>query len=120
MLDPLAQQVGIGGAVAIILVGTVLKFLPSFLTAFKSQKNGNGTRSAGRTAEEWDARIVEAAKKALMETKAQRHEDLRELIKDTLDREFIERNEKLKSMMKEVIGEWLDGRMSKRIRRSNR
>src|SRR6266851_5470523 len=45
MIDPLAEQVGVGGVVAILMTAAVLKFLPNFLSAMK--RNGNGTRSAG-------------------------------------------------------------------------
>lgn len=103
MLDPLAQQVGIGGAVAVLLVGTVMRFLPAFMAALKSQKNGNGTRSAGRTANEWDAVINKQVKSALEETKAQRHEDLERLLEKVLDKEFLKRNEVLRQLVREEL-----------------
>lgn len=59
LLDPLAQQVGIGGAVAVVLVGTVMKFLPAFMSALKQQngnRNGNN-RSGDRSTEEWEGRM---------------------------------------------------------------
>jgi hypothetical protein len=40
--DPLAQQIGVGGAVAIGVTAVVMKFLPAFLMAMKSSRNGNG------------------------------------------------------------------------------
>jgi len=42
MLDPLTQQLGIGGAVAVVLVATVLKFLPAFMMALR--RNGNSSQ----------------------------------------------------------------------------
>lgn len=40
--DPLAQQIGAGGAVGVLMVAAVLKFLPAFMTALRAQKPGNG------------------------------------------------------------------------------
>jgi len=86
MLDPLSTQLGVGGAVAVLLVSAVLKFLPSFLSAMK--RNGNGTRAAGRTAEEWDNRIEAAAERALIKGAAQRHADLEKLMEKVIKREL--------------------------------
>src|SRR6266478_3587465 len=77
MLDPLAQQVGIGGAVAVLLVSAVLRFLPSFLSAMK--RNGNG-KAAGLTAQEWRAEIEAAAERALVKGAAQRNADVEKLM----------------------------------------
>jgi len=103
-LDPLAEQVGIGGVVAIVLVTSVLKFLPSFLSAMKH--NGNGTRSAGRTAEEWDHRIEAAAERALLKGAPKRHEEMERLMERVLERELMKRNEVLKTIIREELRAW--------------
>lgn len=40
-IDPLSQQLTIGGAVAVALVATVMKFLPAFMSALKAQKDSS-------------------------------------------------------------------------------
>jgi len=94
MIDPLAEQVGVGGVVAILMTAAVLKFLPNFLSAMK--RNGNGTRSAGRTAEEWDNRIRQAVKDMLFETAPKRHEELERLMEKVLRRELRDFREELR------------------------
>lgn len=113
MLDPTTQQIGVGGAVAVLLVSAVLKFLPSFLTAMKH--NGNG-KAAGRTASEWDIQIRQAVKEALVDNAPKRHEDLRRLMEEVVGRELVARNETLRQMMKEVIGDWADARFGRERR----
>jgi len=90
MLDPLAEQVGIGGAIAIMLVATVMKFLPAFMTALRHQngRNKSGDRSTG----EWESKMRDIARDAnevmmedmrkLLET---RNEKLREIIRQELN-----------------------------------
>ena len=57
-IDPLAEQVGIGGAVAVLLVGTVMKFLPAFMSALRQQNGSkNGNKAGERSTEEWEGRM---------------------------------------------------------------
>ena len=57
-LDPLAEQVGIGGAVAVLLVGMVMKFLPAFMSALRQQNGSrNGNKAGERSTEEWEGRM---------------------------------------------------------------
>ncbi len=63
MLDPLAQQVGIGGAIAIMLVATVMKFLPAFMTALR-QQNGKSNKSGERSTDEWEGKMRDIARTA--------------------------------------------------------
>ncbi len=57
---------------------------------------GNGTRSAGRTAEEWDNRIEAAAERALVKGAAQRHADLEKLMEKVIRRELRDFREELR------------------------
>jgi len=90
MLDPTVQQIGVGGVVAVVLVATVLKFLPAFMAALRHQngKNKSGDRSTG----EWESKMRDIARTAneemmvdmrnLLET---RNEKLREIIRQELN-----------------------------------
>jgi uncharacterized membrane protein YdfJ with MMPL/SSD domain len=101
MLDPTTQQIGVGGAVAVVLVSAVLKFLPSFLSALK--RNGNGSKSAGRTAEEWDNRIEAAAERALVKGAAQRHADLEKLMERVIEREMAKRDKVVREIIRDEL-----------------
>ena len=89
MLDPTAQQVGIGGVLAIALVATVLKFLPAFMAALKSQNGKN--KSGDLSPAEWEGRMKQIARDAnddmlremrnLLES---RNEKVREIIRQEL------------------------------------
>lgn len=94
---------------AVLLVATVLKFLPSFLSAIKHNGSGN-SKAAGRTASEWDTQIRQALKETLLDNAPKRHEDLRKLMEEVMKQESATRSEALRKMMKEVIGDWADAR----------
>jgi uncharacterized membrane protein YdfJ with MMPL/SSD domain len=103
MLDPLAQQVGIGGAVAIILVATVLKFLPAFMTALKSQNGKN--KSGDLSPAEWEARMKQLRDEgtALIEAKMEKlTEDLMKDIRNLMEA----RTEKLREVMEKTLERW--------------
>ena len=83
MLDPLAQQVGIGGAVAIFLVGTVMKFLPAFMSALKAQ-NGDGKKQNGSSGQK-DPSYWTLEFGRIMEEKLKNHESqVRVIVRDEL------------------------------------
>jgi hypothetical protein len=94
MLDPLAQQVGIGGAVAVILVATVMKFLPAFMAALKAQNGKNGKHASGQLSpEEWEGRmrrLHEESEQRIMNNVRSlmdsRNEKVREIIRDEIER----------------------------------
>ena len=97
MLDPLAEQVGIGGAVAILLVGVVMKFLPAFMSALKSQNGKN--KSGDLSPSEWEGRMREialAANEGLMKDirslLESRNEKMREIIRQELRQRSLERD----------------------------
>lgn len=52
----------------------------------KNERNGNGSKSAGLTANEWKSTIKEIVKDALEETQSERNETLRQIIRDELRR----------------------------------
>jgi hypothetical protein len=80
MLDPLTQQLGIGGAVAVVLVATVMKFLPAFMAALKSQNGKNG--SAGQK----DPSYWTLEFGRIINEKLKEHESkVREIIRQELD-----------------------------------
>lgn len=41
LLDPTAQQIGVGGTVAVLMTAAVLKFLPAFMRALKDRNGGH-------------------------------------------------------------------------------
>jgi len=91
MLDPLTQQLGIGGAVAVVLVATVLKFLPAFMAALR-QQNGKGNKAGERSTEEWEGKMRDIARNANEEMMADmrillesRNEKMREIIRQELN-----------------------------------
>ena len=106
-IDPLAEQVGIGGTVAIILVATVLKFLPAFMAALK--RNDVNSKAAGLTAAEWKSEFRLAVRDALIETAPLRHQELRKLTQEVMRQEYLGGD--FRRMMQEIIGEWLDARL---------
>lgn len=113
-MSDLAEQVGIGGAVAVLLVATVMKFLPSFLTGLRHQNNnGKAGKSASLTVAELRGELREAVKDMLTDTAPKRHEDLRKLMETVFKQEFSSRNEELRKMMQEVIGDWADARFGR-------
>jgi hypothetical protein len=80
MLDPLAQQVGIGGAVAVLLVSAVMKFLPAFMAALKHQN--------GKFTEYQKLQVIEIVRLTTEETRIANESalaDLRKLITDRTD-----------------------------------
>lgn len=63
-IDPLAQQVGIGGVVAIGMTATVMKFLPVFMRAWReTRENGNGNGN-GRLSDLQKFQIAEIVREA--------------------------------------------------------
>jgi hypothetical protein len=94
-----------GGAIGAL--GMVWLIVRALVPLF-AKKHENGSKSAGRTANEWDAEIYKAAVRALLDTKAQRHEDLTKLFEKSLEYEFLKRNETLKAMLKELVTLRLD------------
>jgi len=91
------QQIGIGGAVAVLLVVAVLKFLPAFMTALRTQKHeGNG-----KFTEYQRLQVVEIVRVTAEETRlanesalvdlrkliTERTDDIREVIKEEIRRE---------------------------------
>jgi uncharacterized membrane protein YdfJ with MMPL/SSD domain len=99
VVDPLVQQIGVGGAVAVALVATVLKFLPAFMAALK-RNNGNN-KSAGLTASEWKTEIRSAVKDVLKETAAERHQELEKLTQKVLRQEFL--GPEFRRMMQDIL-----------------
>jgi len=83
VLDPLAQQVGIGGAVAVILVGTVLKFLPAFMEALR--RNGNGNKSGEKPVSFWTQEIAKAVEDGIRKAISGRNEEIRRIIREELN-----------------------------------
>jgi hypothetical protein len=93
MIDPQAQNLGVGGALFITALWLILKYKP--------WRNGNGKR--GTTSGEqgidfWDMKIQQAVESG---------------VRKGLETAFAKRNEEMRGMIKEVIGEWLDNRMGK-------
>ena len=87
MIDPTTQQIGVGGLVAVLLVGTVLKFLPAFMTALKSNTR-NGPKTAGQLdPAEWEQRIGKIVEDKIHGSLAGRNEDLRRIIREELERQ---------------------------------
>jgi hypothetical protein len=90
-MSDLAEQVGIGGAVAVLLVATVMKFLPAFMAALKSQNGKNGHKSGDLSTSEWEGKMRDIARNANEEMMADmrtlmdaRNEKLREIIRQEL------------------------------------
>jgi|SRR5882724_1969056 len=84
--DPLAQQVGVGGVVAVALVATVMKFLPAFMRAVREQKhegNGNGRAKAGSLSpEEWEGRMRDIQREAgaLLKSEIEKMFEIRDIL----------------------------------------
>lgn len=112
LLDPTAQQIGVGGLVAVLMTAAVLKFLPAFMRALKEQ-NGNSKHDKPLSTAELKNEMRLAVKDMLTDTAPKRHEDLRNLMQGVFEHEFSRRNESLRDMMKEVIGDWADIRFGK-------
>ena len=89
MLDPLAQQVGIGGAVAVLLVSAVLKFLPAFMAAYRHQNGKN--KSGDLSPSEWEGKMRDIARNA------------NEVMMNDMRRLLESRNEKLREIIKAEI-----------------
>lgn len=71
------------------------------------KQNGNGThKSAGLTAGEWKTAINFEVKRALQETAAQRHEELKRVFRDVLQREFLERDNALRRLIHDELERW--------------
>lgn len=64
--DPLAQQIGAGGAVAVLMVAAVMKFLPAFMTAFRATK-GNGHALSPEAYELMLSRVFRTAMEPLVD-----------------------------------------------------
>lgn len=67
------------------------------------KRNGNGSKSAGLTAQEWRNEIRQAVKDMLFETAPKRHEDLEELMEKVLEREFRQRNEAIRLIIRDEL-----------------
>jgi hypothetical protein len=108
-VDPIAQQVGVGGALFLAALGILLKAKPW------ERKNGNGKKnSAGeKDPSYWTGEIGRIVEQKLSAHDAIRNEEIRKL----LEREFqiwgASRTEELRRLMKETIGDWLDTRLRK-------
>jgi len=93
MLDPTVQQIGVGGAVAVILVATVMKFLPAFILTLKNQ-NGKFNEyqklqiiEIVRLTSEETRLANEAALADLRKLITTRTELIREVIRDEIKRQ---------------------------------
>lgn len=85
MLDPLAQQVGVGGAVAVVLVATVMKFLPAFMTAVRTQSSSNGRKRSGDLdPADWEQRFGKIIEEKLKAGVSARNEQIRVIIREEL------------------------------------
>lgn len=89
-LDPLTQQLSVGGAVAVVLVATVLKFLPAFMAALR-QQNGKGNKSGERSTDLWESKMRDIARSA--------NEELMRDIKNFLET----RNEKMREIIRQEL-----------------
>lgn len=97
VIDPLAQQVGIGGSVAVVLVATVMKFLPAFMRALREQKNGHELRdtAGSKSVEEWEGRFS----KLMHDANEEQMVDIRNMMDM--------RNEKIREIIRaEIRLEW--------------
>jgi hypothetical protein len=60
-LDPLAQQIGVGGIFSLLVIALVMKMLPAALKAIRSDDGGhkkNGNKSGDLTPTEWEGRVA--------------------------------------------------------------
>jgi hypothetical protein len=86
-MSDLAEQVGIGGAVAVLLVATVMKFLPAFMAALKQQNGkGRGNKSGELDPAEWEKRIGKVVAEELAKVMSGRNEEVRRIIHEELER----------------------------------
>lgn len=90
-------ELSVGLAAATIILWIVL---------VKAKTNGNGYKSAGLTAGEWKTAINFEVKRALEETAAQRHEDLKRVFREVLQREFLERDNQLRRLIHDELERW--------------
>jgi len=90
-MSDLAEQVGIGGAVAVLLVATVLKFLPAFMVALRHQNNKN--KSGDLSTSEWEGKMRDIARSANEEMMR----DIRNLMES--------RNEAVRRIIREELGQ---------------
>jgi hypothetical protein len=104
-----------GGAIAaLVVVFFILKLLvPLFSKRERSDGNGKNGHSGQQPISFWRTEIRDAVRQTLIDNAPQRHADMEKLMERVIEREFIGRNEKLREMMKEVIGDWLDKRLEK-------
>jgi hypothetical protein len=106
VLDPLAQQVGVGGIFALLAIGLVMKLLPGMMAAMR-RTDGNGPKkgnSAGDKSPEWwiaeNGRIIQEALKA---HDSFRNEAIRNLLQEELDNWSAKRNEELRRVVGETV-----------------
>lgn len=107
LLDPTAQQIGIGGMVAVLMTAAVLKFLPSFMRALREQnhkdrehdKGGRGDKVGDLTALEWEGRIRDIARNA----HAVSTEELMKDIRGLLEARDAARNTTLREIIRQEL-----------------
>lgn len=105
LLDPFAQQVGIGGAVAIILVATVLKFLPAFMTALRQTRNGNNKKgtSGEKDPSYWTTEFGRILEEKLKAHDSMRNEDIRKIMGQVLESTWGARNEDFRRILQDEL-----------------
>src|SRR5438445_5345395 len=84
LLDPTAQQIGIGGGVAVLMTAAVLKFLPAFMRALKEQSSRDSgersNRSGDRSTGEWEGKMSAIATAANERMAEELMKDIRALM----------------------------------------
>jgi hypothetical protein len=60
-LDPLAQQIGVGGIFSLLVIALVMKMLPAALKAIRAENGGHkrdSNKSGDLTPTEWEGRVA--------------------------------------------------------------
>ena len=100
----------VGAIVGFLFLQGLMGFFWWYLKKLGERKPNanNGNKSAGLTALEWKNEIRAAVKDMLIETAPKRHEDLRRLMTEVFEHEFLKRNDKLASLIAEAVHEGIE------------
>jgi len=99
----------VGAIVGFLFLQGLMGFFWWYLKKLGEKKsNGSNSKSAGLTALEWKNEIRMAVKDMLIETAPKRHEDLRRLMTEVFEHEFLKRNEKLAALIAEAVHEGIE------------